>query len=392
MNFAKRDEPPIVMIAILAVILAAKAHAEFTELETFDSLVLGEINNQSSWSASLGNGAVVVDPSEPANQVLQLAPSPGVLSREALIAQGTQRMLFLRFRFQDQQNLSFGMSHLSSPTEFSDFGTELRRSDATNDFKIHDGKNYERLTSLEPDTWYNLWAWIDSQEDQTRVWLHHRDGEPAFATDQLTSRDQDEFGFRTPTNTDLIRFYIKSSSGGGKSGPFWFDDLYLEDSSLLNLTNPTLPYPLGDFNRDQIVDVHDVNLLSEAIAANSDDLHFDLDASQSVDLGDLNQMIHEVMRTSMGDANLDGEFNTRDLVMVLEAGKYETQLDAGWSHGDWTADLRFGTADLVAALMEGTYEQGPQPSSAAVPEPNGSILALAAILVCSSRFGNRRRR
>ncbi len=60
--------------------------------------------------------------------------------------------------------------------------------------------------------------------------------------------------------------------------------------------------------------------------------------------------------TYFGDANLDGRFNSRDLVAVFEAGKYEQDVLATWSEGDWNADARFGTGDLVAAFGDGGYE------------------------------------
>lgn len=52
--------------------------------------------------------------------------------------------------------------------------------------------------------------------------------------------------------------------------------------------------------------------------------------------------------TYLGDANLDGEFNSCDLTTVFQAAKYELDEDAGWAEGDWTGDGQFDTADLVA--------------------------------------------
>ena len=56
-----------------------------------------------------------------------------------------------------------------------------------------------------------------------------------------------------------------------------------------------------------------------------------------------------------GDANLDGDFNSMDLVQVLRAGKYETSQTAEWSEGDWNLDGVFDRKDLVAALQRGAY-------------------------------------
>lgn len=59
-----------------------------------------------------------------------------------------------------------------------------------------------------------------------------------------------------------------------------------------------------------------------------------------------------------GDANLDGHFNSSDLVAVFQAGKYETMQPATWAEGDWNGDGVFDSGDLVAAFQDGCYEDG----------------------------------
>ena len=95
----------------------------------------------------------------------------------------------------------------------------------------------------------------------------------------------------------------------------------------------------------------------------------------------------ELVNSYIGDANLDGEFGSRDLVAIFDDGKYETAEAANWSEGDWNGDGRFGTADLVFALGGGGYELGPRVAVAAVPEPAnlaGALLAALSI-VCRRR-------
>ena len=60
-----------------------------------------------------------------------------------------------------------------------------------------------------------------------------------------------------------------------------------------------------------------------------------------------------------GDANLDGLFNSSDLVMVFQAGKYEDGIfqNASWEEGDWNDDGEFDSQDLVMAFQLGWYEQ-----------------------------------
>lgn len=90
--------------------------------------------------------------------------------------------------------------------------------------------------------------------------------------------------------------------------------------------------------------------------------------------------VHNVLGTWMGDSNLDGEFNSSDLVEVFTAGKYEVDEKAGWAEGDWNGDMLFGSGDLVTAFTDGGYEVGPRPAVAAVPEPSSAILLLFACL------------
>lgn len=60
-----------------------------------------------------------------------------------------------------------------------------------------------------------------------------------------------------------------------------------------------------------------------------------------------------------GDSNLDGVFNSTDLVLVFQAGKYETGIqDADWATGDWNEDGYFNSSDLVLAFQEGHYTEG----------------------------------
>ena len=80
----------------------------------------------------------------------------------------------------------------------------------------------------------------------------------------------------------------------------------------------------------------------------------------------------------IGDANFDGLFDSADLIQIMQAGKYDTGFDAGWSQGDWTGDNRFTSSDLVAAFGAGTYRDG----AAAVPEAAPEVMIALAALMC----------
>jgi hypothetical protein len=232
----------VACVVFVAVGLATGiARAEFVVVEDFDGLDLGDIHGQEGWYAS-GPGEVVKAPDEGVNQALKVTATPGVLHKSATIPSGETRMLFLRFRFEGQHAYSFGMSHLESPTEISHFGPELRRVSAQDRLEIHNGHTYDVLTELTEKTWYNLWALVDNELDNTQVWLHSRPGDGATAGDQLDADGQTVFDFRTSNTVDLVKFYIKVATGGSGADPLWIDDIYLEDSDSPNLANP-VPEP-----------------------------------------------------------------------------------------------------------------------------------------------------
>ena len=95
--------------------------------------------------------------------------------------------------------------------------------------------------------------------------------------------------------------------------------------------------------------------------------------------------MHDLKSTWYGDANLDGEFNSSDMVAVLTAGKYETGLEANWAEGDWDGDGSFDSADFVRALVDGGYEQRRDASTTVVvPEPTGLTFLYIAVLALGS--------
>jgi uncharacterized membrane protein len=151
--------------------------------------------------------------------------------------------------------------------------------------------------------------------------------------------------------------------------------------------------PQGDFDWSRGLDVRDIDLLTEMTRVVSPNDTFDLNNDAVVDELDRRFWVHDLARTWFGDANLDGVFNSTDLVDVFQAGQYE-DAQAGnstWSTGDWNEDGVFGSGDLVAALQDGGYEQGPRATVSAVPEPGGMFLITIAILTPIA-FGSRSRR
>ncbi len=148
---------------------------------------------------------------------------------------------------------------------------------------------------------------------------------------------------------------------------------------------------LGDFDGNGLIEVADVNLLERAIYEGSTDLLYDVDGNLVIDDDDLAFWVGDIAITWPGDANLDHEFNSTDLVQVLGAGQYEDGLfeNSTWDTGDWNADLEFDSADFVNVLSFGGYEVGP-PAAVAVPEPT-RLSWIAGVLGLLTRIQRRRR-
>jgi hypothetical protein len=158
--------------------------------------------------------------------------------------------------------------------------------------------------------------------------------------------------------------------------------------------------PAGDLDADDVLAGEDIDLLAIKIGGRAiptwwlPDAAFDLNGDSRIDLDDHRVWVKELRHTWFGDANLDFEFNSGDLIQVLSAGKYDAAAEydffddlinpASWSEGDWNADGLFNSTDLVDSLADGGYEQGPRRPAAAVPEPSGLLLVAGLLPLLSS--------
>lgn len=113
----------------------------------------------------------------------------------------------------------------------------------------------------------------------------------------------------------------------------------------------------GDFNRDDQYDDADIGLFCQQIAQPIQNAEFDLTNDQRVDQLDFNTLIVAYFGSTFGDANLDGLFDSNDLIMIFQFGEYEDSLEdnSNWSRGDWNCDGDFNSSDLVAAFVQGDY-------------------------------------
>ena len=76
-------------------------------------------------------------------------------------------------------------------------------------------------------------------------------------------------------------------------------------------------------------------------------------------------------------------------LMPIGGGKFETGRPATWEEGDWNLDGIFDTKDIIAALGAGLFETGPYAAGAdgidedvaSVPEPLTLTMATTAFLM-----------
>jgi hypothetical protein len=141
----------------------------------------------------------------------------------------------------------------------------------------------------------------------------------------------------------------------------------------------------GDFNGSADLDIEDLDLLAAELRSGRNVDLFDVNQDKMVDFEDRRSWVHDLARTYFGDANLDGQFTSNDLVAVLQAGQYEdaVALNSKWSDGDWNGDGDFTSGDLVLALQDGGYELDPRAAVNGVPEPASiDMLMIGVIATC----------
>ena len=155
--------------------------------------------------------------------------------------------------------------------------------------------------------------------------------------------------------------------------------------------NPDTSLP-GDVNGNGSVGADDIDAISAALNAGNAGAEYDVDGNGTADAADRAYLIGTVLNTYLGDSDLNGEFNSGDLVAVFTVGEYEDGVatNSGWSDGDWDGNADFDSGDFVAAFAQGGYEIGPKAAVSSVPEPVSAQLLLIGLLsVAARRRGQR---
>ncbi len=101
----------------------------------------------------------------------------------------------------------------------------------------------------------------------------------------------------------------------------------------------------------------DVESVRKAVAAGTHARWSDVNGDAQTNADDLVSLLSEYLQSSIGDANLDGQFDARDLVQVFQRGQFEDTItdNATWADGDWNGDSDFDSGDFVIAFQKGLY-------------------------------------
>ena len=225
------------------------------------------------------------------------------------------------------------------------------------------------------------WAFValTVNEDEARLFVGPQGDELEYAENDIEHFPQENFG-EWRLAEDNCCGPNRNFAGVIDDVSIWNQVLSPEELGKLHSGQET-PLTLfgvdtmGDYNGDHVVDAKDIDLQSEAMKDPNPELRtFDENGDGVVNAEDREIWVHKHAGTWFGDSNLDGEFNSSDLVRAFAIGFYESETKSGWVEGDWDGDMLFNSTDFVLAFSDGGYEMGERPA-AAVPEPSTFVLA-----------------
>jgi hypothetical protein len=124
------------------------------------------------------------------------------------------------------------------------------------------------------------------------------------------------------------------------------------------LVEPSVDPFTADLNSDGLLTAADVDLVIAGLKPDSAMPGPDLDANGARDREDLAFYVEQILKTFIGDADLDGEFNLRDLTLIFGTGEYEDAIvgNSTWFEGDFNGDGDFDSSDLIFAFSRGDFE------------------------------------
>ena len=167
----------------------------------------------------------------------------------------------------------------------------------------------------------------------------------------------------------------------GRGHPPLTEPLAQSEFTVLGFPRPQLR---GDFDQDGVLTAADLDQLTLQVIRGGEESVYDLTENGLVNDEDRLFWLVGLSGTPIGDANMDGHFDSGDLIVVLAAGEYEDRiaLNSRWATGDFNGDFEFDTGDLILALEAGAYESGRAAGLPVlpVPEPAAGVLLSAGLL------------
>ena len=198
--------------------------------------------------------------------------------------------------------------------------------------------------------------------------------------DAWPESDEGEPGVAFPTEPAMYYYMLRQAA-------VYYQDpelLAIADSmpftsyGFINLTHPRAAVRVpGDINGDRIISAADIDLLAIAINQQLNAPLYDLNEDGRVDQEDRHYWIDVVAQISPGDADLNGHFDSQDLVAVFQNGNYEDAVlgNGTWATGYWNGDLDFDSRDFVYAFQFGEYVS----AITIVPEPHQGLVAIRCL-------------
>ena len=187
------------------------------------------------------------------------------------------------------------------------------------------------------------------------VWMHHAVVKQAATLTYLRNGEVINTGrvTRDMLSADPLPFAM-GGQNGQETWKGYLSDVRLFDHALTSgeigdLSGTGLK---GDYNRNGSLDAADLDLQAAAIVSGANPATFDLNSDSQVNLADRLVWVNTLKKTWIGDADLNGVFNTSDFVTVFQ---------------------------------EGGYEAGPRAATQAVPEPSTGLLLGLGLLLFARR-------
>jgi len=136
---------------------------------------------------------------------------------------------------------------------------------------------------------------------------------------------------------------------------------------------------LGDLDIDGRINDEDIDIISVAIETSATSAKFDLDRdAAAISTLDKDRLIHVILDTEYGDANLDGQVSVGDVGIL--AANFSSSM-AGWAMGDFNGDGDVTVGDI--GILANNYNNAT--SSQPIPEPTSLILLGLASWACLGR-------